>query len=190
MLMKVVESVNNVKKGKSNKSKVKCREFKKPSGCAWGEQCRFEHIEDQRLEKKTDCSYCMDGYCRFSEKECWNLHNPAKKGNKTKKSSEGSNPVFQEGQEVQEVPPGQESPSRRTSVEDWESQKSRKARRRIKATTAREKENGNQEVNSAHTKEGETSQTFPLDGGEEQATPPFLIETYPKGRQICPSKIR
>ena len=63
-LMKVVESVNNVKKVKKNKSKVTCREFDKPSGCAWGEQCRFEHVEGQGLEKKTDCSYWMAGHCR------------------------------------------------------------------------------------------------------------------------------
>ena len=49
----------------------------------------------------------------------------------------------------------------------------------MKATTAQEKENGHQEENSAQTKEGETGQTFPLNGGEEHTTPAFLMDGQP-----------
>ena len=84
-LIKVVELIGNnfeVKKTKKVKEKIPCRDFNKPGGCAWGDRCRFRHGEDPGLEKDKDCSYWMAGHCRYSEKVCWNSHNPEKKGMK------------------------------------------------------------------------------------------------------------
>ena len=56
----VVESVCHKNKegdtGYKNKKHIKCREFNKPKGCAWGDRCKFDHGEVQRLGKEADCS--------------------------------------------------------------------------------------------------------------------------------------
>ena len=82
-LKKVVESVTDNKKQTKIKKKTKRRELNKPNGCSWGLRCKFDHEEVIQLEKKVDCSYWMDGHCRFEDKTCWNIHDPEKKGEKT-----------------------------------------------------------------------------------------------------------
>ena len=106
----------------------------------------------------------MDGQCRFSEKICWNKHDPDKKGQNVK-SKEACNSVFQERQEEQR-PPGLEG-------EGWEDSASRKKKRRMRGTTPQAKVKGIQEVNSSQNKEGGTTPTFPVDGEKEQMTPTF-----------------
>ena len=123
-LMKVVESVSNTKKVKKKIPNIKCREFNKPDGCPCGEKCKFDHIEDQGLGKEADCSYWLDGKCRFSEKVCWNKHDPDKKGQNVK-SNEAWNSVFQERQEEQRPPSGLDG-------EGWVESTSRKTKRRMR----------------------------------------------------------
>ena len=128
-LMKVVESVSSnnaeVKKTKKNKLKIQCRDFDKPNGCQWGEQCRFLHGVKQGLEKTKDCSYWMDGECRYPEKVCWNKYDPAKKGHKSGEENASSQSVFQGGQQDQRLPPGQQAASR-MDAEGWMDPSSRK----------------------------------------------------------------
>ena len=70
ILKKVVESVTDnlpEKKSKQNKKNIKCREVSKPNGCSWGTKCKFDHGEYKGLGKQTDCTYWMEGHCRFTE---------------------------------------------------------------------------------------------------------------------------
>ena len=115
--MKVVESVQNnveVKKPKKFKVQVQCRDFDKPKG----DQCRFFHGIKQGLKKCKNCAYWMDGNCHYSEKDCWNIHNPAKKGQKLEASNETERQsVFQNGQEQHGLPPGQKKAAHRMNCE-------------------------------------------------------------------------
>ena len=56
---------------------TKCKFQDKPQGCKFGHRCKNEHSE---MGEKTDCSYWLEKNCKFSEKKCRGLHEPAKKG--------------------------------------------------------------------------------------------------------------
>ena len=155
-LMKVVESVSSygeVKKLKKNKIKIQCREFDKPNGCQWAEQCRFLHGVKKRLEKTKDCSYWLDGECCFPDKVCWNKHDPAKKGRKSVEESASSQLVFQEGQQDQRLPPGQQSASR-MDAGGWR-EPSRRRKKRRTTVIAQEKER--QVKSTPQVTDGETA---------------------------------
>ena len=90
------------------KKKVKCRDFEKFGSCKRAESCAFLHpsITCQSFlttgcksnqctdshyvagrsspskENKADCSYWLDGHCRYSVERCGRCHDPAKKGSK------------------------------------------------------------------------------------------------------------
>ena len=158
-LTKVVESVFNNEKelNKNNKSKkhVKCRDFNKPSGCGWGDRCKFGHGEACELGKKSECSYRMDGRCRYSQKVCWNNHDPNKKRINSNKDREDNIKVFQEGGEEMSGPPGQENSACSLDAENWRVSRSRKM-------TAMAWEKERQE--EPGMVDGQVTQTFPMDG--------------------------
>ena len=90
------------------KKKVKCRDFEKFGSCKRAEGCAFLHpsivcqsfltagcknnqCTDSHFipgrsspskENKGDCSYWLDGHCRYSVERCGRCHDPAKKGSK------------------------------------------------------------------------------------------------------------
>ena len=173
ILKKVVDSVNEMKKPAQNKKKIQCKNINKPEGCPWGTKCRFDHGDEHGLEKKPDCSFWMDGHCRFSDKVCWNMHDPSKKGSKSKKSQTVSKEVFQEGLEEQGLPPKDHNSASRMEGQEWITPMSRKTKRRMKATTP-EKEI---QVASIQEKEVEkTARTNPLAGADGQGTPTFPLD--------------
>ena len=166
-LTKVVEAVNNnVKEQRPSKNKkdINCRDYNTPKGCAWGSRCKFYHEEDQGLGKNVDCSYWMEGHCRFSNKVCWNKHNPAMKGSKQKKGQEVQESVFQGGQEPQRG--GTENSASRMDSEGWEDAGSRRSKRRMRVTSP---EKGRQQ-------EDLTDPTFHKDGETGEMTPPFPVD--------------
>ena len=163
ILTKVVEAVNNKNskepKTKKDKKNIKCRDFRKANGCMWGERCKFSHGEEEGLVKEVDCSYWMEGRCRFSEQVCWNIHNQAKKGSKTKEQQDSAPPVFWEGPQQEYL--GQEN-------KGWEKSRSRRNKRRMRATHP-EKESQGKLLNM----DGQANQTCPKDGVAGQETPTF-----------------
>ena len=56
--------------------------------CDRGAECREAHFVNKersspnRLESKSDCSFWLDGWCKFNEERCGRKHEPAKKGTK------------------------------------------------------------------------------------------------------------
>ena len=182
MLKKVVESVtDNIgeKKTKKNKKKIKCREVNKPNGCSWGTKCRFDHGDDQGLVKREDCAYWMEGHCRFAEEVCWNIHNPNKKGSKPKESPVGRQAVFQEGQEVQIVPPSKQKAAEGMDCDGWIEAGSRKNKKKKK--TLRQKKEVEENVPRAGyttlicQKDGDSgTPQFPMDGNPTQTA---LLQT-------------
>ena len=134
-LQKVVESVTanlEVKTKTKTKKKVNCRDVNKPNGCVWGERCKFNHSEEVRVVKEKDCSYWMDGHCRYEEKVCWNIHDPVKKGSKSPDRQSVDQSGFQEGQE--QPRPGQETAAGGMDTEGWVNPRTRKQKRRLKET--------------------------------------------------------
>ena len=125
--------------------------------------------------KTKDCTYWMEGQCKFSDKVCWNIHNVDKKGTKYRESD------FQEGQEVQEVPPGSVESAPRMEDQDWEVVRSRN-NKRMKATgqagTTRQEKTAGQESRVAVTP------TFPRDGKEGEETPTFPLDGEPTPQQV------
>ena len=170
-LMKVVESVSNNNKVKKTstkiKKKIKCREYNKPEGCAWGIRCRFDHGEVGRLTKQTDCSYWMDGHCHYEEEVCWNIHNPVKKGSKSAESKDSNPSDFQEGQEEQR--PKELNAAKGMEGKGWVDPMSRKRRRQTKAMI-QEKER------LEKTNQPRGAQSFPLNEEPIQATPTFPLD--------------
>ena len=172
ILTKVVESVNNNKnikepKTKKNKKNIKCRDFTKANGCMWGERCKFSHGEEEGLVKEVDCSYWMEGSCRFSDQVCWNIHNPAKKGSTAKEQQNSAPAVFREGREQESL--GQEN-------EGWEEARSRRNKRRMRAAHPEKEIQGNlldvdgQQTNPCQKDglAGQETPTFPRDGEASQ----------------------
>ena len=173
---KVVESVikSNEEKEAKNKTKTKCKNTDKPGGCRWGVKCKFAHEEGQ-LVKTSDCAFWLDGNCRYSEKMCWNIHEPDKKGTKAKVS------VFQEGPVETRLPPGldvSQTSAHGMEGQGWEKPMSRKTRRKMRATA----QEGSQSP-ASHREEEQSSQTAldvaitpncPQIVGLDQTIPTFL----------------
>ena len=178
-LKKVVESVgNNVDEKKINKTKKKimCRNLGKPEGCNWGETCKFVH-EERWLVKNTECAFWLDGHCRFSEKDCWNNHDPTKKGSRSNKSQNTSQSGIQMGQWERRLPPGLVIPEKSASgvdVQDWEKPISRKTKRKMRATAREESQSlaslGQEEQTSLPMKNGAPTPTCPRVGEPNQTT--------------------
>ena len=171
-LEKVLETVNaniETKKTPKTKKKIKCRDINKPTGCAWGTCCRFDHGDEPRLVKQTDCSYWMDGHCRYEEKVCWNIHNPEKKGCKSAESPKENSSGFQEGQEQRG--PEQQSSAEGMDSEGWVEPLTRKKKKQMKAITqAKERQS------SLSRSDGKTAQNFPTVGGTGATTPTFPMD--------------
>ena len=66
---------------------TKCQTFLNGK-CDKGDECREAHAvgrertSPMRMESKSDCSYWLDGWCRFSEEKCGRKHELTKKGSK------------------------------------------------------------------------------------------------------------
>ena len=164
ILTKVVESVNKNRKEqktKTNKKNIKCRDVSKANGCLWGDRCKFNHGEEEGLVKEVDCSYWMKGSCRFSDQVCWNIHNPATKGSKAKEQQNSALAVFQEGRESL----GQEN-------EGWEEARSRKNKRRMRATPPEKEIEKEIQINPLNV-DGKSTQNCPTDGEAGQQTQTF-----------------
>ena len=177
----MVESVikSNAEKEAKNKSKTKCKNTDKPGGCRWGAKCRFAH-EEGRLGKTTDCSFWLDGSCRFTEKMCWNIHDPDKKGTKAKVV------VFQEGPVETRLPPGldvSQTSAHGMEGQGWEKPMSRKKKRKMRATAQEESQSPasrrEEEQSSQTTMDGATTPTCPPIGGMDQTIPTFLKDGNP-----------
>ena len=177
-LKKVVESVGNNLDGKhtnNTKKKIMCRNLTKPTGCKWKDRCNFSHEEAGRLEEQVDCSFWLEGHCRFSEKVCWNIHKPEKMGIKSKVAESANLSVFQDGQEERRLPPGLvigENPA--VQMAGWKDVKSRKSKRKMK-DTAQEKRQ--QEQQTTHQMDGITAPICPLAGEVNQTTTPTFQAT-------------
>ena len=133
-VMKTITKANEAR-NKERKSLRKCREFNKPQGCSWGSKCRFSHKQDEDMVNKSDCSFWLEGQCRFSDQVCRNTHDPTKKGSKSMVNNQS---VFRIAQ-AQSPPPGlasKETPTQGLDVEEgWQTvknkRKTRKAARRL-----------------------------------------------------------
>ena len=89
------------------KRQTKCREYSKSLSCSWGASCWFVHGEETQeggMVKKSDCSFWLEGRCKFSDQDCRNTHHPEKKGSKSMVSNENSKAVFRISQD-QSPPP-------------------------------------------------------------------------------------
>ena len=191
--MKVVESVGNnvvVKKQKKQKDKVPCRNYNRQDGCSWGSKCKFLHEEGPRLEKDKDCAYWMDGDCRYSEKVCWNKHDPEKKGMKSGES-QVCQPDFQVGPEQQGLAPGHEQTAGWMEGEEWITPRSRKKKRRMKENMSQHKEKmPRQKVRELQKKREEMPAPIcPLDGESSRMNTPFL-QAGEQGQQILLSVLQ
>ena len=83
----VVNNISQLGEGMVEPSRTKCRDHDKPEGCKFGDTCKFFHDKSKetfRIQKTGDCSFWLDGSCKYSDKMCRNVHNPAKKGLKIK----------------------------------------------------------------------------------------------------------
>ena len=116
----------------------------------------------------------MDGNCHYSEKDCWNIHDPAKKGQKLEESNETERQsVFQDGQEQHGLPPGQKKAAHRMNCEGWEEYSSRKKNGK-KRVSPLGKDKETQGQGSKQKKDGEATVTSPLDGRVNHVTPSIL----------------
>ena len=72
------------------KSKQLCRDVMKPEGFSWGKRCMYLHPPGRiqtsaQSEDRPDCSFWLDGYCKYSESECRGKHEPSKLGAKPRR---------------------------------------------------------------------------------------------------------
>ena len=102
---------------------LKCSHCKDQFSSLWNLN---NHMRDTHTKTEV-CKWFRDGHCRFSDKVCWNIHETAKKGTKANKSD------FQEGQEVQEIPPGAAESASRLEGQEWEVARSRKDKQKMTA---------------------------------------------------------
>ena len=175
-LKKVVESVGkDIDEKEKNKTqkKIMCWNISKTAGCKWGQKCKFGH-EEEGLVKKTECAFWLDGQCRFSEKDCWNNHDPSKKGSKSQNASQSD---FHAGQEERRLPPGlviSETSASGPDVQGWEKPTSRKTKRKMRATVQEESQSpaypSQKEQSGQPMMNGAGTSTCPLTGGPNQTT--------------------
>ena len=93
--VKALQSVvdkQNTKENNKDKSKDRCTFLDKPGGCKKGSKCNFWHPEgDVPRAGRPDCSFWMNGFCKYEAAECSKEHDPFKKGTKTRnKKDEGA----------------------------------------------------------------------------------------------------
>ena len=65
--------------------KQRCLDQDKPEGCTFGSICRFSHDqgkEELQIVKYEDCTFWLEGSCRFTDQACRFIHDPRKKGSK------------------------------------------------------------------------------------------------------------
>ena len=105
MMSKCVEalqSVVDIKSGPKEKSQErpktqeKCTFVDKPGGYSKGSRCKFVHPEKEanKAGSGEDCSYWMEGHCKYSNSHCRKEHIPEKKGSKTKETKKSEQEVF------------------------------------------------------------------------------------------------
>ena len=86
--VKALQSVvdkQNTKENSKDKSKDRCTFLDKPGGCKKGSQCNFWHPEGGVPRAgRPDCSFWVNGFCKYEAAECSKEHDPIKKGTKTK----------------------------------------------------------------------------------------------------------
>ena len=99
-VLKTITKATEAMKAKP-KSKTKCRDYNEPQGCSRAALCWFIHeVETQEggMDEKGDCSFWLEGRCRFSDQVCRNNHNPSKKGSKSRGPKKTNQAVFGTGQ--------------------------------------------------------------------------------------------
>ena len=175
-VMKTITRANEAS-NTERKSLRKCREVNKPKGCSWGTKCRFSHKQDEEMANKTDCTFWLEGKCRFSDEDCRKTHDPTKKGTKQTVNKGTKQAVFQIAQ-VQSPPPGlarlQSSPRGLEDEEGWITPMSKQKRRKMKVAARRL--GGEQQA--APQLEGQTTPTAHLTGEASQLVGP-VIPTCP-----------
>ena len=141
-VMSVLDTMTRANEARNNdkKSIRKCREFNKPKGCSWGTKCRFDHDPEDEMVTKSDCSFWLEGRCKFSDEDCRNTHNPTKKGNKQTANKGNKQAVFQIAQN-QSPPPGldtqQISAQGLENEEGWITPVSKQKKRKMKVAARR-----------------------------------------------------
>ena len=68
-----------------NQGRPRCLDQDRSEGCKFGDTCRFIHDEGRmeiKVAKSEDCTFWLEGACRFADKSCRNIHDPKKRGSK------------------------------------------------------------------------------------------------------------
>ena len=63
----------------------RCLDQDKPTGCPFRDTCRYIHDEgrqEAKIQKTEDCSFWLEGSCRFTDQACRFVHDIKKKGSK------------------------------------------------------------------------------------------------------------
>ena len=87
-------SSNEQKQGAGeNRGKQLCRDALKPQGCSWGKRCMYFHPPGSiqtsaQSGDSPDCSFWLNGFCKYSESECRGKHEPSKCGSKPRRSTQ------------------------------------------------------------------------------------------------------
>ena len=129
------------------------------------------------MVNKPDCSFWLEGRCRFSDEDCRKTHNPNKKGTKQTVTKRNNQAVFQIAQ-IQSPPPGlvrqQTSALGLEDEEGWITPMSKQKMRKMKVAARRL--GGDQQA--APQLDEQTTQTSHLTGGVSHLVGPVT--------QTCP----
>ena len=74
-------------------AKPRCLDQDRLGGCPYGDLCRYTHDEGKeeiKIQKTEDCGFWLDGYCRFTDKACRNIHDQKKKGTRIRQEARRS----------------------------------------------------------------------------------------------------
>ena len=172
-VMSVLDTMTRANEARNTekKSKRTCREFNKPQGCSWGSKCRFVHGSEEGMVNKSDCSFWLEGRCRFSDQDCRNTHDPIKKGTKQNGTKRKCQAGFRIAP-VQSPPPGlvrqQISAQGLEDEEGWITPLSKQKKRKKKVAARRL--GGEQQA--APQMEEQTGPTYYLAGEASQLNGP------------------
>ena len=73
--------------------KPRCLDQDRTGGCPYGDGCRLYHDEGReelKVQKTEDCSFWLDGNCRFTDKACRFIHDQKKKGSRIRQEARKS----------------------------------------------------------------------------------------------------
>lgn len=71
-----VKEISLKENNKNSFEEIICKYYGRPSGCKYGENCRYKHISNNKLFEKKDgiCSKFLQGICFNSNENCKYLH--------------------------------------------------------------------------------------------------------------------